>query len=342
MQENSFISNFKTVIKLVVFLVIVIFAFNKAGAKYKEAADKNVVNAFTQQRYSEFYNQEPNSIDMVYIGSSHSYCTFDPEIIDSILKTSSWQMGTPLQHYDTSYYVLREVLNHQKPKKVVLEIYWDILKDEFEMKQANSFFEVLKNQELKDEYINKVFPINERIKYSLFPIRYQQDYFAYEANEIQNNLEEKYGVHKKALPEVKGTEYYRSRGYTYCDIIMPENEYDETNQFKGFDGEDWEFNRTQKKYIEKIIELCKNEGIELYFVTAPVANVSMDYIENYDIVHNTVAEFAKENNIPYIDYNIVNKDENLLTNENFRDDAHLNHSGVQIVDKHFAQWLMNN
>lgn len=342
MQENSFISNFKTVIKLVVFLVIVIFAFNKAGAKYKEAADKNVVNAFTQQRYSEFYNQEPNSIDMVYIGSSHSYCTFDPEIIDSILKTSSWQMGTPLQHYDTSYYVLREVLNHQKPKKVVLEIYWDILKDEFEMKQANSFFEVLKNQELKDEYINKVFPINERIKYSLFPIRYQQDYFAYEANEIQNDLEEKYGVHKKALPEVKGTEYYRSRGYTYCDIIMPENEYDETNQFKGFDGEDWEFNRTQKKYIEKIIELCKNEGIELYFVTAPVANVSMDYIENYDIVHNTVAEFAKENNIPYIDYNIVNKDENLLTNENFRDDAHLNHSGVQIVDKHFAQWLMNN
>lgn len=342
MQENSFISNFKTVIKLVVFLVIVIFAFNKAGAKYKEAADKNVVNAFTQQRYSEFYNQEPNSIDMVYIGSSHSYCTFDPEIIDSILKISSWQMGTPLQHYDTSYYVLREVLNHQKPKKVVLEIYWDILKDEFEMKQANSFFEVLKNQELKDEYINKVFPINERIKYSLFPIRYQQDYFAYEANEIQNDLEEKYGVHKKALPEVEGTEYYRSRGYTYCDIIMPENEYDETNQFKGFDGEDWEFNRTQKKYIEKIIELCKNEGIELYFVTAPVANVSMEYIENYDIVHNTVAEFAKENNIPYIDYNIVNKDENLLTNENFRDDAHLNHSGVQIVDKHFAQWLMNN
>ena len=210
------------------------------------------------------------------------------------------------------------------------------------MKQANSFFEVLKNQELKDEYINKVFPINERIKYSLFPIRYQQDYFAYEANEIQNDLEEKYGVHKKALPEVEGTEYYRSRGYTYCDIIMPENEYDETNQFKGFDGEDWEFNRTQKKYIEKIIELCKNEGIELYFVTAPVANVSMEYIENYDIVHNTVAEFAKENNIPYIDYNIVNKEENLLTNENFRDDAHLNHSGVQIVDKHFAQWLMNN
>jgi len=28
-----------------------------------------------------------------------------------------------------------------------------------------------------------------------------------------------------------------------------------------------------------------------------------------------------------------------LTNDNFRDDAHLNHSGVEIVDKYFANWL---
>lgn len=68
----------------------------------------------------------------------------------------------------------------------------------------------------------------------------------------------------------------------------------------------------------------------------------MEYIENYDVVHNTVAEFAKEYGIPYIDYNIVNKETGMLQNENFRDDAHLNHSGVQIVDKHFAEWLRNN
>lgn len=342
MPENSFISNFKTILKLVVFLIIVGVAFNKIGAKYKAAADKNIINAFTQQRYNEFYEQEPNSIDMVFIGSSHSYCTFDPEIIDPILGTSSWQLGTPLQHYDTSYYVLKEVLNYQKPKKVVLELYWDILKDEFEMKQANTFFEVLKNQSLKDEYIKNVFPLNEKVKYNLFPIRYQQDYFAYEANEIQTKIEEKYGVEKKATPEIVGTEYYRSRGYTFCDVVMPENEYNETNQFKNFDGEDWEFNNVQKKYIKKIIELCEKEGIELYFVTAPIANVSMEYIENYDVVHNTVAEFAKEYGIPYIDYNIVNKETGMLQNENFRDDAHLNHSGVQIVDKYFAEWLRNN
>ena len=32
----------------------------------------------------------------------------------------------------------------------------------------------------------------------------------------------------------------------------------------------------------------------------------------------------------------------MLTNENFRDDAHLNDSGVQIVDRHFINWLTEN
>ncbi len=32
----------------------------------------------------------------------------------------------------------------------------------------------------------------------------------------------------------------------------------------------------------------------------------------------------------------------MLTNDNFRDDAHLNDSGVQIVDEHFRNWLIEN
>ena len=340
MQDNLFISNFKTILKLIFFLLIVIIAFNYIGLKYKSVADKNIINVFTQQRYNEFYEQKTNTIDTVFIGSSHSYCTFDPEIIDSILGTSSWQLGTPLQHYDTSYYVLKEVLNYQKPKKVILELYWDILKDDFEMKQANTFFEVLKNDELKKEYIKEVFPLNEKIKFNLFPIRYQQDYFAYEANKIQENIEKKFNINEKSTFYSEGNEYYKSRGYVFADIIMPKDEYDKTNQFKNFDGKNWNFNKNQKKYIKKIIELCKKNNIDLYFVTAPVANVSMDFIKNYDIINNTISEFAKENNIPYIDYNVINNKFNILNNENFRDDAHLNHSGVEIISTHFANWLL--
>lgn len=353
MQESSYTSssdrrkavrknNILCLIKILAVIIIVVPLFNYFGSLYKSAADKNVINAFTKQRFDDFYALEENSLDMVFLGSSHSYCTFDPEIIDSGLNLNSFQMGTPLQHPDTSYYELKEILKTQHPEYVVMEVYWDVLDDKFDLQQANSFFEVLKSEDIKNEYIKNVFPLADKVKYYLLPIRYQQSYFAYEGSQMEKEIENKYGVTKKQGEVQQGEEYYRSKGYVYSNQLMISTEYDTTNQFRNFDGKDFEINSTQRKYIEKIVKLCKDENIQLIFVTAPVANVSMSYIKNYDLVHNAVAAMAAENGVPYIDYNIENEKRDMLTNENFRDDAHLNHSGVEIVDYDFIQWFKEN
>ena len=353
MQESSYTSssdrrkavrknNILCLIKILAVIIIVVPLFNYFGSLYKSAADKNVINAFTKQRFDDFYALEENSLDMVFLGSSHSYCTFDPEIIDSGLNLNSFQMGTPLQHSDTSYYELKEILKTQHPEYVVMEVYWDVLDDKFDLQQANSFFEVLKSEDIKNEYIKDVFPLADKVKYYLLPIRYQQSYFAYEGSQMEKEIENKYGVTKKQGEVQQGEEYYRSKGYVYSNQLMISTEYDTTNQFRNFDGKDFEINSTQRKYIEKIVKLCKDENIQLIFVTAPVANVSMSYIKNYDLVHNAVAAMAAENGVPYIDYNIENEKRDMLTNENFRDDAHLNHSGVEIVDYDFIQWFKEN
>ena len=351
MQENLYTSSSKKrkfkrsvrcAITIVAVIIIVMPIFNYFGGLYKSAADKNVINAFTKQRFDDFYALEPNSLDMVFIGSSHPYCTFDPEIIDAGLGTRSFQMGTPNQCPDTSYYELREILKYQSPKYVVMEIYWDVLDDGFELKQANSFFEVVKSNDIKEEYIKKGFPLSDKVKYSLLPIRYQQDYFAYEGNEMQKDIEQKYGVAKKQTEVQQGEEYYRSKGYVYSNQLMISTEYNTTNQFRGLDGKDFEIDSHQKKYLDLIVELCREQNIELVFVTAPVANVSMEYIQNYDAINKVVSDYAAENNVPYIDYNMENIQRNLLTNENFRDDAHLNHSGVEIIDADFIIWFRDN
>ena len=353
MQESSYTSssdrrkavrknNILCLIKILAVIIIVVPVFFYFGSLYKSAADKNVINAFTKQRFDDFYALEENSLDMVFVGSSHSYCTFDPEIIDSGLNLNSFQMGTPLQHPDTTYYELKEILKTQHPQYVVMEVYWDVLDDKFDLQQANSFFEVLKSEDIKNEYIKNVFPLADKVKYYLLPIRYQQSYFAYEGSQMEKDIENKYGVTKKQGEVQQGEEYYRSKGYVYSNQLMISTEYDTTNQFRNFDGKDFEINSTQRKYIEKIVKLCKDENIQLIFVTAPVANVSMDYIKNYDLVHNAVAAMAAENGVPYIDYNVENEKKDMLTTENFRDDAHLNHSGVEIVDSHFIQWIKEN
>ncbi len=337
MRENSSTSNFKIIIGIIIVALVVGFFGKKVGGKYADIAALNVINAFTKQRFDDFYALEKDSLDMVFIGSSHSYCTFDPANFEG----KSFQMGTPLQHPDTSYYSLLEVLDYQSPKTVVVEVYWDMLDDDFELKQATSLFEVMKNEERIEDYIEKVFPDGDKVKYENDVIRFQQDFFAYGATRLENKIQNVFGVTKDALPSSngEGVEYYLADGYVYCDIIIPESEFDKTNQFKNLDGRDWEFSEVQKKWLEKIVEKCNEESINLIFVTAPVANVSMGYIKNYDEIHAKVAAFAEENGVPYIDYNVINMEESLLTHDNFRDDAHLNDSGVKIVDAHFADFL---
>ena len=156
-MKKKAISNLRFFTGILIYAFCVIILFQQVGFLYQKAASHNIINAFTQKRFEDFYALPQNSLNMVFIGSSHSYCTFDPENFDSYFNISSYQMGTPLQHLDTSYYELQEVYNTQTPDVVVLEIYWDVLDDTFEMKQANSFFEVLQNEALKKDYIKNVF-----------------------------------------------------------------------------------------------------------------------------------------------------------------------------------------
>lgn len=337
MRENSSTSSFKIILGIIIVALVTGIVGKAFGRMYTAIAERNAINAFTKQRFDDFYALPEDSLDMVFIGSSHSYCTFDPANFDA----ESFQMGTPLQHPDTSYYELLEVLDYQSPKTVVVEVYWDMLDDDFELKQATSLFEVMKNEDRIEDYIDNVFPDGDKVKYKTPVIRYQQDFFAFAGSRLENKIKTAFGLSDESLPASTGdgVEYYLADGYVYCDIIIPEAEFDKTNQFKSLDGDNWEFSEVQKGWLKKIVELCEREDISLVFVTAPVANVSMDYIKNYDKIHEKVKAFAQENDVPYIDYNIINMEEGMLGNENFRDDAHLNDSGVKIVDEHFNQWL---
>ena len=329
-------------VKMLVFVGMLVPAVVFMGNRYSVASTENKINTYNQSRWNEFYALPKDSLDIVFLGSSHSYCTFDPEIIDNRLGTSSYQLGMPLQHMDSTYYTMREVYNYQKPKLAVVEVYWDMMDDEFELTQAGYLFQVMKNKELERDYIKEVFPAGEKLRYSTSAFRYQADYFAYRTAELKKSVEAKYNVSMPATQKQQGEEKYRSKGYTYCNYNMLPDEFDKTNQFKNLDGAKWKINETQVQYLKKLTKFCRDNGTEVIFVTAPVANVSMEYIKNYNKIHDTINGIAEEMQVRYVDYNYVNGENNLLKNENFRDDAHLNHSGVEIVDNNFADWLEIN
>jgi len=292
-------------------------------------------------RFDGFYALERDSLDLVFVGSSHSYCTFDPVMIDEALGVSSYQMGMPLQHPDATYFTLREIFMSQSPRTVVMEVYWDMMKNDFEGKQADALFMVMKNEELEREYVRDVYPINAKIKRFIPFVRYQKDFFAYHDKRLTDFTEGALGV-TKARDIQEGTERYAERGFMFCDYVITEDKMGAGNQFNGFDGSKWVFSREQRRYMQKIVEFCRERGVVLLFITAPVANASMEKIANYEEVHRRIKEFADENGVPYMDLNMVNSKLGFLENGDFRDDAHLNYGGVQKSADIFIPWIEAN
>lgn len=333
MQRRLSTFNFKWLLRTGAFCLLVVLCTVLGGQCYKDVASANGINAFTKQRYDDFYALPAEDVDLLFCGSSHSYCTFDPANFPDY---SAYQLGTPLQHPDTSYYALCDALEHQSPDIVVLEVYWDMLDDDFDLQQITSFFDVLDHESVRNEYFWSGFPLAEKVKYSISAIRYQASYLSYASRRIQSRLEGALGVETPSTEAENGVEYYQGYGYVYCDTVISDAEFDATNQFKGMDGANFSIAVKQRAYLIKIAQLCEENGITLLFVTAPIAPVSMEYLSNYDQIHRQVAELADELGVPYLDYNEV---ELGLSNTHFRDDAHLNDAGVKIVDAHFSIWM---
>jgi hypothetical protein len=322
--------------RLFIFSFSVLASVFLIGEFYKKAAGKNRVNEFNRQRFEEFY--ETPGLELFFLGSSHSYCTFDPEVFENELGLRSYQLGLPSQRPDATYYTAREIVNYFAPKIFVMEIYWDMLDEDFDVKQADALFEVMRSESLKREFIRDAFPFNEKIKYNINAARYMADFFTYVNNLLKSKIDYKETPPAEETATVtEGTEYYRSKGYVFCDYIINDDELDKTNQFKNFDGENFKISKRQQSYLKKLTELCESRNIKLFFVTAPIAPVSMDYIKNYEKINAAVSAAARELNVEYLDLNYETK--NLLRLKDFRDDAHLNDGGVKIVSAFYAEYL---
>ena len=73
------------------------------------------------QVWNNFYELPHNSIDIVFLGNSLSYSSFNPLVFNGFLGVSSYNLGTADQNIKQSYYNLKEVIEHQLPKMVILE-----------------------------------------------------------------------------------------------------------------------------------------------------------------------------------------------------------------------------
>ena len=86
----------------------------------------------TTATFTQFYLLEDNSVDVLFLGSSHAASAFNPQVVYDHENIASYNLASEQQNLLVSYYWLKEALETQQPEAVVLDVLmlFDFIKDE--------------------------------------------------------------------------------------------------------------------------------------------------------------------------------------------------------------------
>jgi len=297
----------KKVIIVIVTILLFILIFDKLSLLFVRKGNGYGTDVLN------FYKQEKNSIDILFLGSSHAYSSFNPYLIKEKTGLNGYNFSTQQQPLWITYYYLKEALKYQNPKYIVLEVHMAVVGDQ-------DFAEESVNRDAIDKkifFLNKIKTINssvedDRLSYYFNIIKYHSRYKELNITDIKTAFCG-YTVDNKGYIALPKTNYVFENTTLYNNEIQNITEKNE-------------------EYLMNIIDLAKEKNIELILVKTPATYSSEAYKKL-----NYINEISKKNKIIFLNY-IENLDTiNLDYNNDFYDSGHLNGHGSNKFTQRFIE-----
>ena len=260
------------------------------------------------------------SFNTIILGSSRGDSAYNPEIIDSLANTTTYNMSTGSQHIIETYYILQEVLKFQKPAVVIYETFLPSFRNNEDyyhiiananLMSSQGKYDMLLNGYGSKGVINLVLPV---LKYKTY---------------VKNDLRK--WINEEHINDSSST--YRIKGYYYNDQVVDESAIAMFRPIYDFQNTDVN-KEFIERYTEQLIELCSENNIKLICVRAPYPP-SRFKKSNFDEVHHYFSEFYKGKNIPFYDFNYLSED--IIKDSDFSDYNHLNYMGARKVSIKLAE-----
>ncbi len=293
-------------------------------------------DADDEVRYAmhELYEQE--EIETLFLGSSHVFCGYDPRILDEILGENTYLAATPVQKVDGSYYLLKEVIKSNNIKKVYLDMFYLQYRDipaergNIQMQWIYCITDNMKNNWNRAEFILNASDCDYYIEGFLPSARY--------GNYLLDRKRLERIVKSKRTEEYINYENIPSAFYKGAYVIPGGSGDPEmiANLDKLGIAEDI-ISEYSLKYLNKIVELCKKEEIELVLVTTPFTDFYIQALGNYDTFYDYMKNYAKANAIEYYDFNLCRPELLVMEEDDFVDYHHLSGKGAVKYSTAFAE-----
>lgn len=299
--------------------------------------------SYTRVAFHEMYEQD--NIDVLFVGSSHCYRSFIPEILDEKLGCNTFNAGTSAQNLDGSYMIIKEAAKYNDIDHIYLELYYNV---------SNNVYK--ERTELTQTYIiaDYLRPSFDKIRYLLNASskKYYSNSFVlarrnwtrfFDADAVrQLILKKNTDIYKNFLYDdiTSEREWYSGKGYVANNEVIENWDYFDEHEpgasSTGDVSQDW------MDSLEDIIAFCAKKNISLTLVSAPMSNFQLIRQGNYDDYIETVENVIAGTDIRYYDFNLCKEMYIPNTSALFKDGSHLNCYGAELFSHLFADFINGN
>lgn len=296
--------------------------------------------SYTRLTMHELYETEEN-IDTLFLGSSHCFRAYDPELYTELTGKSSFNLGSSSQHFDTSYYLLREAAKYHDLQTVYLDMHYKFLfidKKYRDLVQANIISDYMKPSLNKLEFLTQTSEA-KHLTNRMLPFRREWQKLAdlpYIKYVFTKKQAASYRNYEPVTVEQE-KEYYKGRGFVYSEGQLDADAITWWDKFPSAAEEMVSSVTFTLSYIEKIVTFCEEEDIQLVFVTAPSCEEYLEAVSPYDAAYGYIKNLADQYDVPYLDFNLCKKEVLDLGEESFLDIDHLNGRGAERITKLLAE-----
>ena len=122
MEGSEMLSHKKFLLKAAVLTVVVLLFVTFVNRMFVMKKYYDTTWPSTSS-FADFYQLDKNTVDVLFLGSSHGVSSFSPPKLYDDYSIRSYNLSSELQSLLVSYYWLKEALRYQTPKVVVLDTY---------------------------------------------------------------------------------------------------------------------------------------------------------------------------------------------------------------------------
>jgi len=262
--------------KIISFVILILVVFTLAWLLQKLLMPKYMTKIVEGALISEYYEEKNKDHDVIFIGDCEVYENFSPITLWEKYGITSYIRGSAQQLIWHSYYILEDTLKYEKPDVVV----FSVLSMMYDKPQKEAYNRMsidglpLSLTKIKMAKASML-PEEDLITY-IFPLlRFHSRW-----NELSEE-DFKYWFKKEQIAH---------NGYLMRVDVKPAGSFPKPRKLA-----DYRFGDICYDYLDKIVKLCKDNGIKLVLLKAP--SLYPHWYEEWDA---QIVDYAQKNDLLYI------------------------------------------